>query len=167
MSNSQLPQPINYIADEWSECATIPDAWNLDPNTRQPVHRAVTTSPDDVERALRHAERSYGFERWDDAASEERAAVIERAADIVETRIEDIARHRRPHQRRPDREGPDGRAVPAAPDPLVRQRICAPSRAAPRWRPVAATCGCTRSRGVPRRSSPRGTAPASSPPRRW
>ncbi|MGW4717872.1 aldehyde dehydrogenase family protein [Nocardia sp. NPDC004260] len=92
MSNSPLPQPINYIADEWSECATIPDAWNLDPNTGQPVHRTVTTSPADVERALRHAERSYGFERWDDAGGAERAAVIERAADIVESRIEDIAR---------------------------------------------------------------------------
>ncbi|WP_280236441.1 aldehyde dehydrogenase family protein [Nocardia cyriacigeorgica] len=92
MSNTQLPQPINYIADEWSECATIPDAWNLDPNTGRPVHRAVTTGPDDVERALRHAEQSYGFERWDDAASKKRATVIERAADIVESRIEDIAR---------------------------------------------------------------------------
>jgi acyl-CoA reductase-like NAD-dependent aldehyde dehydrogenase len=92
MSNTQLPQPINYIADDWSECRNIPDAWNLDPNTGEPVHRAVTTGPDDLERALRHAERSYGFERWDDAASEERAAVIERAADVVEARIEDIAR---------------------------------------------------------------------------
>ncbi|MBB3037065.1 aldehyde dehydrogenase family protein [Hoyosella altamirensis] len=92
MPNLELPQPINYIADEWSECRTIPDSWNLDPNTRQPVHRAVTTSPDDVERALHHAERSYGFERWDDAASEERIAVLERAADIVEARLEDIAR---------------------------------------------------------------------------
>ncbi|MDV6292077.1 aldehyde dehydrogenase family protein [Rhodococcus aetherivorans] len=92
MSKPHLPQPTNYIADEWSECRTIPEAWNLDPNTGQPVHRAVTTSSDDVERALRHAERSYGFRRWDDAASEERAAVIERAADVVEARIEDIAR---------------------------------------------------------------------------
>ncbi|MCP2279610.1 Acyl-CoA reductase [Nocardia amikacinitolerans] len=92
MTNTQLPQPINYIADEWSECRTVPDTWNLDPNTGQPVHRAVTTGPDDIERALRHAERSYGFERWDDAASEERAAAIERAADLVETRIDDIAR---------------------------------------------------------------------------
>lgn len=55
------------------------------------MHRAVTTTPADVERALRHAERSYGFERWDDAASEERAEVIERAADIVESRVADIA----------------------------------------------------------------------------
>ncbi|UZX04719.1 aldehyde dehydrogenase [Arthrobacter sp. CDRTa11] len=92
MTNTQLPQPINYIADEWSECRVIQDAWNLDPNTGQPIHRAVTTSPDDVERALRHAERSYSFEGWDEAASEERAAVIERAAALVETRIEDIAR---------------------------------------------------------------------------
>lgn len=91
MPNPQLPRPINYIADDWSECRTIPDAWNLDPNTGRPVHPAVTTGSDDIERALRHAEQSYGFERWDDAASEERAAAIERAADIVETRIEDIA----------------------------------------------------------------------------
>lgn len=92
MSNTQLPQPINYIADEWSECRLIQDAWNLDPNTGQPIHRAVTSSPDDVERAVRHAERSYTFDGWDDPAREERAAVIERAAAIVETRIEDIAR---------------------------------------------------------------------------
>ncbi|PXX71672.1 acyl-CoA reductase-like NAD-dependent aldehyde dehydrogenase [Nocardia tenerifensis] len=92
MTNPQLPQPINYIAGEWSECATIPDAWNLDPNTGQPVHRAVTTRPAEVERALRHAELSYDLEHWDDAAREERAAVIERAADVVESRIADIAR---------------------------------------------------------------------------
>ncbi|WP_067707184.1 aldehyde dehydrogenase family protein [Nocardia yamanashiensis] len=92
MSNPQLPQPINYIADEWSDCVTIPDAWNLDPNTGHPVHRAVTTRLQDVERALRHAEQSYGFARWDDAASEERAAVLDRAADLLATRIEDIAR---------------------------------------------------------------------------
>lgn len=92
MTNTQLPQPINYIADEWSECRPVQDAWNLDPNTGQPIHRAVTTSPDDVERALRHAERSYSFDGCDAAASEERAAVIECAATLVETRIEDIAR---------------------------------------------------------------------------
>jgi len=92
MTNTQLPLPINYIADEWSECLLVPDAWNLDPNTGQPIHRAVTTGPDDVERALRHAERSYSVDHWDDAAKEERAAVIERAAAIIQTRIEDIAR---------------------------------------------------------------------------
>ena len=91
MTNTQLPLPINYIADEWSECLLVPDAWNLDPNTGQPIHRAVTTGPDDVERALRHAERSYSVDHWVDAAKEERAAVIERAAAIIQTRIEDIA----------------------------------------------------------------------------
>ncbi|MEU3010480.1 aldehyde dehydrogenase family protein [Nocardia asteroides] len=92
MSTTPLPQPINYIADEWSDCRIVPDTWNLDPNTGEPVHRAVTTAPGDVERALRHAERSYGFDRWDDAASEDRAAVIERAADLIESRVEEIAR---------------------------------------------------------------------------
>lgn len=91
MSND-IPRPVNYIADDWSECQTVPDAWNLDPNTREPIHRTVTTSPDDVERALRHAERVYDVGRWDEDARRERADMFERVADIVESRVEDIAR---------------------------------------------------------------------------
>lgn len=86
-----IPQPVNFIADEWAE-GTTGDAWNLDPNTREPVHRAVSTRPEDVERALRHAERSYDGRPWDDEARQERAAVLDRVADLVEMRIEDIAR---------------------------------------------------------------------------
>ncbi|KZB79270.1 aldehyde dehydrogenase family protein [Amycolatopsis regifaucium] len=93
MSNeSTISQPVNYIADAWSEAETVPDAWNLDPNTRERVHRSVTTAPDDVERALRHAERVYDVGHWDEDARRERAEILERVADIVETRIEDIAR---------------------------------------------------------------------------
>ncbi|MFJ8913094.1 aldehyde dehydrogenase family protein [Amycolatopsis sp. NPDC102389] len=90
--NNEIPQPVNYIADAWSEAETIPDAWNVDPNTREPVHRSVTTAPDDVERALRHAERVYDVGRWDEDARRERAEMLERVADIVESRAEDIAR---------------------------------------------------------------------------
>lgn len=92
MPNPTLPQPINYIADEWVAAEVVPDVWNLDPNTREPIHRTVTTSAADVERAIQHAHDSYGFDRWEDAATEERAQVLERAADILETRLEDIAR---------------------------------------------------------------------------
>lgn len=92
MPNVLLPQPINYIADEWVAAEAVPGAFNLDPNTREPIHPTVTTSSADVERALVHAERSYGFDRWEDAATEERAQVIERAADVLESRLEDIAR---------------------------------------------------------------------------
>ncbi|MFC3448548.1 aldehyde dehydrogenase family protein [Amycolatopsis speibonae] len=91
MSN-EIPLPVNYIADAWSECETVHDAWNVDPNTREPVHRSVTTAPDDVERALRHAERVYDVGRWDEDARRERAGLLERVADIIETRVEDIAR---------------------------------------------------------------------------
>lgn len=87
-----MSQPVNYIADEWSECATVPGSWNVDPNTREPVHRLVTTASDDVERALQHAERSYDVGRWDEEARQERAQVLERAATILEGRIEEIAR---------------------------------------------------------------------------
>ncbi|RSN26726.1 dehydrogenase [Streptomyces sp. WAC 05977] len=91
MSN-EIPRPVNYIADGWCEAETIPGTWNVDPNTRESVHRSVTTSPDDVERALRHAERVYDIGRWDEDARRERAAMLERVAAIVETRAEDIAR---------------------------------------------------------------------------
>jgi len=91
MNVTTIPQPANYIADEWTQ-GTTGEAWNLDPNTREPVHRLVTTSPDDVDRALRHAKQSYDPRPWDEEARHERAAILDRVADLVETRIEDIAR---------------------------------------------------------------------------
>lgn len=91
-NGTTIAQPINYIADEWSECTTVDDAWNLDPNTLEPVHRTVTTPPGDVERALRHAEQTYDVGRWDEEARIERADVLERVADLLESRTEDIAR---------------------------------------------------------------------------
>lgn len=87
-----LPQPVNYIADEWSECAVLRDAWNVDPNTRRPVHQTATTTPEDVERALRHAEQSYDAAYGGDGARHERAEVLERVADLLEKRTEEIAR---------------------------------------------------------------------------
>ncbi|NGN94781.1 aldehyde dehydrogenase [Nocardioides sp. KC13] len=94
MSSNEITiaQPVDYIADEWSECATVDDAWNLDPNTLEPVHRTVTTSPDDVERALRHAEQTYDVGRWDEEARHERAEMLERVAALLESRTEEIAR---------------------------------------------------------------------------
>lgn len=91
MNEITIAQPVNYIADEWCE-GTTSEAWNVDPNTREPVHRLVTTSPDDVERALRHAEQSYDARPWDEEARHDRAAILDRVAELVETRIEDIAR---------------------------------------------------------------------------
>jgi len=89
-NETTIPQPVNYIGDEWSECTTVGDTWNVDPNTRQPVHRLVTTAPADLERALQHAERTYDVDRWDEDRRE-RAAMLERVADIVESRTEEIA----------------------------------------------------------------------------
>lgn len=87
-----IPQPVNYIGDEWQECTTVDDAWNVDPNTRQPIHRLVTTAPHDLERALQHAARVYDVGRWDEDARRERADMFERAADHLHARAEDIAR---------------------------------------------------------------------------
>lgn len=87
-----IAQPVNYIADEWSECTTVDDAWNLDPNTLESVHRTVSTPLDDVERALRHAERKYDVGPWDEEGRHERAEMLERVAELLESRIEDIAR---------------------------------------------------------------------------
>lgn len=88
----RLPRPVNYIADEWSETASVPGALNLDPNTRRPVHAMATTAAADVERALLHAEKAYDVGVWDDGARRERADMLERVAANLEDRIEDIAR---------------------------------------------------------------------------
>lgn len=90
--DNTVPQPVNYIADEWHECATVLDGWNLDPNTREPVHRMVTTTPDDLERALQHAERSYDVGRWDEDARHVRAAMLLQVATLLDGRAEEIAR---------------------------------------------------------------------------
>ncbi|GAB2738745.1 NAD-dependent succinate-semialdehyde dehydrogenase [Salinifilum aidingensis] len=92
MASNDIPRPVNYIADEWSECEAIPDAWNVDPNTREPVHRAVTTASGELARALQHAERVYDTGRWNDEARRERAEALERVAALLEDRAEDIAR---------------------------------------------------------------------------
>ncbi|WP_455359612.1 aldehyde dehydrogenase family protein [Streptomyces sp. SYSU K21746] len=91
-SETAVPRPVNYIADAWSDCETVQDEWNVDPNTRRPVHPMVTTGPGDVERALRYAERVYSVGRWDDEARRERADMLERVAVLIESRAEDIAR---------------------------------------------------------------------------
>ncbi|MGY2125675.1 aldehyde dehydrogenase family protein [Nocardia gipuzkoensis] len=87
-----LAQPVSYIAGEWVQCQTL-DAWNVDPNTGEPVHRTVTTSPTDLERALQHAQRAYDAQDWaDDDFRLERAEALERVAANVEERLEEIAR---------------------------------------------------------------------------
>lgn len=91
MHQSTITQPRNYIADEWSE-GTTGDAWNVDPNTREPVHRLVSTTPDDVERALGHAAGAYDGRPWSDDDRFERADVLDRVATALEARVEDIAR---------------------------------------------------------------------------
>ncbi|MER7536916.1 aldehyde dehydrogenase family protein [Streptomyces sp. NPDC097704] len=87
-----VPQPVNYIADAWSDCVTVDDAWNVDPNTREPLHRLVTTTADDLERALQYAERAYEGRAWGEEERRERAEILERVAAIIETRTEEIAR---------------------------------------------------------------------------
>ncbi|MEV6218174.1 aldehyde dehydrogenase [Nocardia sp. NPDC051833] len=92
MTTITLTQPRSYIAGEWVDCDIL-DSWNVDPNTGEPVHRMVTTSATDFERALQLAERVYDAT---DFTSEdfriERAEALERAADKIEERIEEIAR---------------------------------------------------------------------------
>ncbi|MFE3960734.1 aldehyde dehydrogenase family protein [Nocardia sp. NPDC059091] len=90
--DTTVAQPVNYIADEWADADTIPGEWNIDPNTREPLHPAVATGARDIERALRHAERAYDPICWDDDARAERAAALERAAQLIEGRVEEIAR---------------------------------------------------------------------------
>lgn len=112
-----IAQPVNYIADEWSECTTVDDAWNLDPNTLEPVHRTVSTPLDDVERALRQAERAYDVGRWDEEARHERAEMLERVAELLGEQDRGHRAHGCAHQRYADQRHPHGGVLPALPHP--------------------------------------------------
>lgn len=91
-THDQEIRPLNYVAGEWRDCSTVPDVWNIDPNTREPIHAAPTTPARDVEAALQHASGAYDPTPWDADAREERAEALERVADLLEQRTEEIAR---------------------------------------------------------------------------
>ncbi|WP_255657768.1 aldehyde dehydrogenase [Aeromicrobium sp. Leaf350] len=82
----------NYVAGQWRECAVVTDSWNLDPNTCEHLHPSVTTPAEHVEEALRHAAEQYDPSPWDEATRRERADALQRAANLLEERTEDIAR---------------------------------------------------------------------------
>ncbi|MFB8004935.1 aldehyde dehydrogenase family protein [Nocardia sp. NPDC056000] len=91
-TTTPLTPPMNYIAGEWLPCRTL-DAWNLDPNTGEPIHRSVSTAPADLERALQHAQRAYDTQNWaTDDFRLARAEALDRVADNIEQRLEEIAR---------------------------------------------------------------------------
>ena len=78
-TTTTLAQPRSYIAGEWVECETL-DTWNVDPNTGEPVHRAVTTTQADLDRALDLAQRVYDATDFTaDDVRIERAEALERA----------------------------------------------------------------------------------------
>ncbi|OLT07720.1 dehydrogenase [Pseudonocardia sp. CNS-004] len=79
------------IAGQWRPAPVIPGRWNTDPNTGEPVHPMATTAPADVERALAAADALHRDGTWQDVSSPERAALLDRVADALADRVEEIA----------------------------------------------------------------------------
>lgn len=88
----QHPRPLNFIAGRWRDCSTLQGIWNLDPNTRRQIHATASTPPEDLEEALQHAADAYDPVPWDEDARGERADALDRVADLLEGRTEEIAR---------------------------------------------------------------------------
>lgn len=80
-----LPALRNYI-DNQVELPTVERGNVLrNPNTLEPLQAQLSSSPDQVERALAAADAAYRRGDWENTPTEQRAAVLERIADTLDT----------------------------------------------------------------------------------
>lgn len=89
--SAQVRAPQNYICDTWSPVHELQQAVNRDPNTNQPLYAMATTSEADIERALRHADEVHRSGATRGIAPRERAELLNRIADQIEARAEELA----------------------------------------------------------------------------
>lgn len=86
-----IPIPATWVAGT-SEPAPVEEDDSLaDPNDGKPLQRRLSSSPDQVERALAAAATAHADGRWSDAGMKRRADVLHRFADAVDAAAEEIA----------------------------------------------------------------------------
>ncbi len=79
-----------FIGGRWVDSADAATLVVTDPATGKPVSRVARASIDDAECAV--AAAVSGFHAWRDRPARERSVVLRKAADLLETRSEEIAR---------------------------------------------------------------------------
>lgn len=94
MTTIHLPtvlSPRNLINGGWHDAPAIDGRWATDPNTGKHLHPMPTTAHDDVEHALSVSDALHRTGDWQDVAAPARAAFLERIADLLESRVDEIA----------------------------------------------------------------------------
>jgi len=81
----------DYVAGEFVDPSGDLGVWLCDPSTGERVALQAASSPEVVERVLAEAEAAHARGEWSAMPVEERAVLLERIADALDSRVEDIA----------------------------------------------------------------------------
>lgn len=89
---TDLPEKIlHYINGEFLPSIDGDEFEVLDPVTNQPYIKAASGKPEDIDRAVKVAKEAFESGTWSKALPRERARVLHKIADIVESRAEVLA----------------------------------------------------------------------------
>lgn len=83
------PEYKLYIGGEWTDAEGGRTFETVCPATGEPIAKVASASPADVDRAVKAAEKA--FESWKDTSPQERAALLNRIADIIEENLDYLA----------------------------------------------------------------------------
>ncbi len=83
------PEYKLYIGGEWTDAEGGRTFETVCPATGEPIAKVASASPADVDRAVKAAEKA--FESWKDTSPLERAALLNRIADIIEENLDYLA----------------------------------------------------------------------------
>ncbi|MEH6580343.1 MAG: aldehyde dehydrogenase family protein [Halioglobus sp.] len=84
-ANHALPELLSYIDGEIVTPAIDRQSMLRNPNDRQPLQAQLACSPEQLETALVAADTAYNTGTWENTAPVERANVLERIADELES----------------------------------------------------------------------------------
>lgn len=80
-----------FLAGEWVEPGGRDTFPVIDPATQQTLTHVAQASTDDVDRAVREAAAAHADRRWRGLAPLERSRILNRVADLIEERLEELA----------------------------------------------------------------------------
>lgn len=86
-----MDQKNLFVAGRWTRSDHTQDVEILNPATAAPVGRAALAGAGDVDAAVEGARRSFESGVWANTPPADRADVLDRAADVLERRAEELA----------------------------------------------------------------------------
>jgi betaine-aldehyde dehydrogenase len=84
-------RPELFIAGRWKRSDSTTDVERRNPATGEVIGRVAVASNADVDEAIAGARASFDSRVWVDTDPKERAAVLDRAADLIEARSDELA----------------------------------------------------------------------------